>query len=166
MQPHKINASQRGRINMTFVWSRKIKHISIDQIKTVLQLWFNAIRCIALLKSTKVTFYDVSWRHVYGELRKETEGLEKLNFTKELSWRRFRKSDCCGCCQNKQGGGRQISSLGRKTGWVFANFLERWLQYKVNNHPVIKNKPIYNARNVNRWKDMVEPCIFIGLLTT
>ena len=30
-------------------------------------------------------------------------------------------SDCCGCCQNKQDGGRQISSQRRETGWVFAN---------------------------------------------
>ena len=27
-----------------------------------------------------------------------------------------------------------------------------------------KNKPIYHARNVNRWKGSVEPRPFIGLL--
>ena len=74
------------------------------------------------------------------------------------------RSDCCGCCQNKQDGGRQIFSLRRKTGWVFTNFLERWLHYKVNNHHITKNKPIYHARNVNRWKGSVEPRPFIGLL--
>ena len=78
---------------------------------------------------------------------------------------RFRmQSDCCGCCQNKQDGGWQISLLRRKTGWVFANFLEQWLHYKVNNHPITKHKPIYHARNVNQWKGSVEPCPFIGLL--
>ena len=50
------------------------------------------------------------------------------------------RSDCCGCCQNKQDGGWQISLLRRKTGWVFANFLKRWLHYKVNNQPITKNK--------------------------
>ena len=33
------------------------------------------------------------------------------------------QSDCCSCCQNKQDGGRRISLLRRKSGWVFANFL-------------------------------------------
>ena len=33
------------------------------------------------------------------------------------------QSDCCSCCQNKQDGGRRISPLRRKSGWVFANFL-------------------------------------------
>ena len=83
MQSYKITASQRGRINMTFIWSRKIKHITADQIKTVLRFWFNATRCSELMTSTKVIFYEVTWRHCYVALRKETEGLEKMNFTKE-----------------------------------------------------------------------------------
>ena len=33
------------------------------------------------------------------------------------------QSDCCSCCQNKQDIGRRISSLRRKSGCVFANFL-------------------------------------------
>ena len=33
------------------------------------------------------------------------------------------QSDCCSCCQNKQDGERRISSLRKKSGWVFANFL-------------------------------------------
>ena len=68
---------------MTLIWSRKTKHISTDQIKIVLRFWFKATRCSALMTSTKVTFYDVSWRQCYGALRKESEGLENLNFTKE-----------------------------------------------------------------------------------
>ena len=74
------------------------------------------------------------------------------------------RSDCCGCYQNKQDDGQWISSLRRKTWWVFANCLERWLHYKVNNHPITKTKPIYHAQNVNRWKGSVETCPFIGLL--
>ena len=35
------------------------------------------------MTSMKVTLNDVSGRHCYGALRKETEGLEKLNFTKD-----------------------------------------------------------------------------------
>ena len=73
------------------------------------------------------------------------------------------RNNCCGCCQNKQDGGRWISSLRRKTGWVFANFLEWWLHYKVNNHPITKSKPIYPARK-RKWKGSVEPRPFIGLL--
>ena len=74
------------------------------------------------------------------------------------------RNDCCGCCQNKQDGSRRISSLRRKTGWVFANFLARGLYYKVSNHLITKNKQVYHARNVNRWKGSVEPHPFIGLL--
>ena len=74
------------------------------------------------------------------------------------------RSDCCSCCQNNQDGGRRISSLRRKTGWVCANFLERWLHYKVNNHPITKHKPIYHARNIDRWKGSVESRPFIDLL--
>ena len=33
------------------------------------------------------------------------------------------QSDCYSCCQNKQDGGRRISSRRRKSAWVFANFL-------------------------------------------
>ena len=51
-----------------------------------------------------------------------------------------------------------------KTGWDFANFLERWLHYESNYHPITKTKPIYHARNVNRWKGFVVPRPFIGLL--
>ena len=51
-----------------------------------------------------------------------------------------------------------------KTGWVFANFLERWLHYKVYNHHITKTKETYHAHNVNRWKGSVEPRPFIGLL--
>ena len=41
------------------------------------------MRCSVQMTSTNVTFYDVSLFHFYEVLRKETEGLEKLNFTKE-----------------------------------------------------------------------------------
>ena len=51
-----------------------------------------------------------------------------------------------------------------KQGEFFANFLEWWLHYKVNNHHITKNKLIYRARNVNQWKGLVEPRPFIGLL--
>ena len=68
---------------MTFIWLKKKKHISTDQIKTVLQFWFNAMRCSMQMMSTKITFYEVSWWYCYWVLRKETEALEKLNFTKE-----------------------------------------------------------------------------------
>ena len=30
---------------------------------------------------------------------------------------------------------------------VFANFLERWLHYKVNIHPITKSKPIYHVED-------------------
>ena len=56
---------------MTFIWSRKVKHISADQIKTVLRFWFNATQCSAQMASTKSKFYDVSWRDCYGALRKD-----------------------------------------------------------------------------------------------
>ena len=35
---------------------------------------------------------------------------------------------------------------------------------KVNKNPLTKNKPIYQARNVSRWKGSVEPRTYIGLL--
>ena len=154
---------------MLFIWSRKIKHISTDQIKTVLRLWLNATRCSVQMKSTKVTFYGINWRHCYGALRKDTEGW-KVEFYKRMhchssDFIRFcMQNDCCGCCRNKQDGGWRISSLRRKTEWVFANFLERLLHYKVNNHLITKNKMLYHTRNINRWKGSVVPCPFIGLL--
>ena len=37
-------ASYRGRINMTFIWATKIKHVSTDQIKTA----FDATSGVAL----------------------------------------------------------------------------------------------------------------------
>ena len=42
MQLHKIFASYRGRINMTFICATKIKHISTDQIKTAFRFSLNA----------------------------------------------------------------------------------------------------------------------------
>ena len=74
------------------------------------------------------------------------------------------RSDCCGYCQNKQDGGRRVSSLKRKTRSVFANFLEKWLHYKVNKYPMTKNKPIYHARNLSPWKGSVKPRPFVCLL--
>ena len=71
------------------------------------------------------------------------------------------RGDYCGCCQNEQDG-RFPCWEGKL--WVFANFLERWLHYKVNNHTITKNKPIYHARNVNGWRSSVEPGPFISLL--
>ena len=130
---------------MTFIWSRKIKHIPTVQIKIVLQFWFNASRCSAQMPSTKVTFYDVSWRHCYAALCKETEGLRKVEFYKRMhchssDFVRFcMRNDCCGYCHNKKDGGWRISLLRRKTGWVFTNFLERWLHYKWTNHPITKH---------------------------
>ena len=32
----------------------------------------------------------------------------------------------------------------------FAGFLQQQLQYKINNYPLTKNKPIYHTLNVNR----------------
>ena len=32
----------------------------------------------------------------------------------------------------------------------FDGIIQQLLHYKVNNYPLIKNKPIYHARNVNR----------------
>ena len=81
------------------------------------------------------------------------------DFIKSCMW-----SDCCGYCQNKQDGGWWVFSLRRKTRWVFVNFLEKWLHYKVNKYPMTKNKPIYRTRNINRWKGSVKPRPFIGLL--
>ena len=63
------------------------------------------------------------------------------------------RSDCCGYCQNKQDDGWWVSSLRWKTRWVFVNFLEKWLHYKVNKYLMTKNKLIYRAQNVNRWKE-------------
>ena len=40
------------------------------------------------MMSTKVTFYDVSWRHCYRTLHKETEGLEKVEFDKRMHCQR------------------------------------------------------------------------------
>ena len=67
---------------------------------------------------------------------KETEGLQKLNFTKKKKKKKcvviaaISKDFVCGVIagadvKNKQDGGRRISSLRRKTGRVYANFLER-----------------------------------------
>ena len=68
------------------------------------------------------------------------------------------RSDYCGCCQiNKitdDGFPRREGKEG-KFLLIFSN------DYKVNNHPITKNKPIYHARNVNRWKGSVDPRPFI-----
>ena len=61
------------------------------------------------------------------------------------------RSECSGCCQNKQDG---RSEKENRASFFFANFLEQWLHYKVNNHPVAKNKPIYHAWNVKSMKEL------------
>ena len=63
-------------------------------------------------------------------------------------------------------GGRRILSLSRKTGWGFANFRDRWLHYKVNNHTITKTKTKTDLSRLERkpMKGLGGPHPFIGLL--
>ena len=47
----------------------------------------------------------------------------------------------------------------KRTMQVFASF-EQWWDYKVNNHPMVKIKPVYHTQNVNRWKDVIKTSTF------
>ena len=60
MQSHKIFASQRGRINMTFICVTKLKHISTDQIKTAFWFSLNATWSNALTTSIKECYLKSS----------------------------------------------------------------------------------------------------------
>ena len=78
------------------------------------------------MTSTKVTFYDIS---LLWSVTLRNRRTRKVEFYKRMrchsgDFVRFCiQSDCCSCCQNKQDGGRRISSPRRKSGLVFANFL-------------------------------------------
>ena len=104
---------------MTFIWSRKIKHISTDQIKILLRFWYRA---------NDVNESNVLWRQFVMERYVKKQKDRKVEFYKRMRCHsgyfvRFCiQSDCCSCCQNKQDGGRLISSLRRKSGCLFDNF--------------------------------------------
>ena len=48
------NCFVKGSHKYDIILPRKIKHITTDQIKTVLRFWFNATRCSAQMTSKKV----------------------------------------------------------------------------------------------------------------
>ena len=56
----------------------------------------------------------------------------------------------------------RVFAVRIKKVWVLSYPLRA--HYKVNNYPLIKNKPIYHAQNVNRWKGLSNLDLSIDLL--
>ena len=125
----------KGCINMLFICSTKIKQISTDQIKNAFQFWYNAMWYNTPLTSVKESYVTSSDAillqcHVNKQKDDFSPVLQNI-FTK----RRFHK---IGLCKNRCGFDKINKMVDCRLKTRYLPLFR--LHYKVNKHPVTKNK--------------------------